>query len=82
MGGHHVVLNIATGGGKSLPQMAANAFDLGICEHILSYLINIRSWQILKEAVTDPTSSSKVDVSRGGLMFGNKNGQQNCILYA
>ena len=33
-------------------------------------------------AVTDPTSSSKVDVSRGGLMFGNKNRQQNCILSA
>ena len=36
------MLNIATGGGKSLPQMAANAFDLGICEHNLSYLINIK----------------------------------------
>ena len=52
MGGHHVVLNIATGGGKSLPQMAANAFDLGICEHNLSYLINIKFFEISEEGKT------------------------------
>ena len=29
LAGHHVVLNIPTGGGKSLPQMAANIFARG-----------------------------------------------------
>ena len=37
----------------------------------------MRKSGFLRVAVTDRTSSSKVDVSRGGLMFGNKNEQQN-----
>ena len=64
------MLSSATLNTESLERIKAS---LGIeCEEV----------RVQGGAVTDPTSSSKVDVSRGGLMFGNENGQQNCILSA
>ena len=48
LGGHHVVLNIPTGGGKSFPQMAANIFGQGKLRekyvalmYILRYFIKV-----------------------------------------
>ena len=48
LGGHHVVLNIPTGGGKSFPQMAANIFGQGKLRekyvalmYILQYFIKV-----------------------------------------